>query len=267
MKRQRSTYNLSFRSVISTIVGRLCTRLAVAKDSLKRGMLLPLWTLGFLLSALSGVSRAERYWVAWEGNDYPENEDWDRIVEGDGPANRSLSDGIMTLDGSWSTQVADVYVMQRPVNPEAGEIFVMQWRLRVNELEGHSFYPFDPGVGLFSDDDWALSFVFGLDRVRSDYEAWEFAIAANTFHTYELRSADMRTYSLALDGENVHSGTFWEPTTTRSLVGWGDALRGAASNSDWDYFRFGVVPEPTASTLLIVLCLTARTINPTRRFT
>ncbi|MCC6359551.1 MAG: hypothetical protein IT450_12475 [Phycisphaerales bacterium] len=268
MKRQRSTYNLSFRSVLSTVAERLCTRLAAAaEDSSTRGMLMPLLTLGFLLSALSGVSRADQYWVAWEGNDFPENEGWTRIVDGVAPAERSLANGILTIDGLADRQIDDYYRINRPLNPEPGESFIMQWRFKVNELDGPPLYPYDPAVNLYSDDDLALALHFGVDGLFLPYERVPIPYEPAVFHEFEVRSDDMRYYQIDIDGSTVREGTFWEPTFQRSRVTWGDGTRGAASLTEWDYFRFGVVPEPGTSFFMLALLYGARATRQSRRMT
>lgn len=265
MKRQRSTYNLSFRSVLSSIVGRLCTRQAVSANPSNGGMRMPLLTLGFLLSALSGVSRAEQYWVAWEGNDYPENEGWTRRHYGDDgpPAIRSLADGVMTLDGLASIEIIDAYRINRPLDPEPGEVFVAQWGLRVNEVS--SIYPYDPGFELTSDDAWLVSLVFGVNEAHSILEQDYFAIEGAGFHAWEFRSADMRSYVLSMDGSVVFTGTLIESSARQPRIIWGDDVAGASSHSDWDYFRFGVVPDPGACISLLALLCAARALHCTRR--
>ncbi|MGE0482172.1 MAG: hypothetical protein AB7Q17_17060 [Phycisphaerae bacterium] len=200
-------------------------------------------------------ARAAPYWVAWEGNDYPENEGWERRMNGVGPAVRTLHDGLMTMDGLADLQIDDYYRMERPLNPETGEEFVMQWRVRVNEIIGHPLALYDPGVAVWSDDDWAVLFILGTDFIRSFHEDLNIPVQPGAFHAFEFRSSDMRSYQLFVDGSLIHVGSFWEPDFDRSRVHWGDMTRGSASSSDWDYFRFGVVPEPgTGLCFLTCLC-------------
>lgn len=225
--------------------------------------------VAFLLSLLLVVTApagAEQYWVAWEGNDYPENEGWERRVNGSGgPAIRTLHNGIMTMDGRADLQIDDYYRMERPLNPEAGEEFVMQWRLRVNEVDGHPLGLYDPGVQLYSDDDWAVSLLFGTDFIRSFHEDLEFPMQPGMFHAFEFRSLYMRSYQLFVDGSLIHVGSLWEPDFDRSRVHWGDLARGSASLVDWDYFQFGVVPEPSTGLLLLALLCGTRALQQSRR--
>jgi len=212
--------------------------------------------------AAADAARGAPYWVAWEGNDYPENEGWERIVNGPQPAERTLADGIMTMDGLADRQIDDYYRMERPIDPEPGEVFVMQWRLRVNEIIGSPLTLKDAGIGVFSDEDWELLLVFGVDFIRSFHEDVVIPFEAHAFHTFEVRSFDMQRYELYMDGSTVYVGSFWEPSFRRSRIEWGDYTRGAASLVDWDYFRFGVIPEPSCCILLLAaLCA----LHSTRR--
>ena len=205
-------------------------------------------TLGMMV----GTAGAETFWVTWEGNDYPENEGWERIVNGPQPAERTLADGIMTMDGLADRQIDDYYRMERSIDPGPGEEFVMQWRIRVDEIVGHPLALYDPGVAVWSDDDWEVSLLFGTDFVYSFHENIRIGVAPDVYHTWEFRSSDMRSYDLAVDGDLIHTGVFWEPTFERSKVAWGDEARGSASLVDWDYFRFGVVPEPGTMILFLM---------------
>lgn len=208
-----------------------------------------------VIAALAAPALATPYWVAWEGEDYPENEGWERIIEGDGPADRTLEQGTLTIDSRWSTQISDFYQIDRQLNPSHGERFVAQWRVRINEVAGNVSY--DPAVTMFSDDDWGLGFHFHSDGLSGTFEDFFIPFEPGVFHSFELRSADMESYELLLDGLHVRLGGFWEPAVSRSLIAWGDATRGAASSSDWDYFRFGVIPEPSGALAMYILLGTA----------
>jgi hypothetical protein len=219
----------------------------------------------FVVAALAQPAVAEQYWIAWEGNDFPENEGWERIVNGPQPAERTLADGIMTMDGLADTQIDDYYRMDRPLDPEPGEEFVMQWRIRVDEVIGHPLALYDPGVAVWSDDDWEVSLLFGTDFVYIFHENILIGVDPDVYHTWEFRSSDMRSYDLMVDGALIHAGFFWEPTFERSKVTWGDKARGSASLADWDYFRFGVVPEPGTMILFLVAVFGPRAGDATYR--
>ena len=100
---------------------------------------------------------------------------------------------------------------------------------------------------------------FGFDETTI-YSGFESGVNATfepgVFHEFELRSEDMRSYDLLIDGELAMSGSFWE-SLSGTWVGWGDCVEGYASLSRWDYVRFGVVPEPQSLLLLIAIVLVA----------
>ena len=72
------------------------------------------------------------------------------------------------------------------------------------------------------------------------------------FHEFELRTRDMRDYELYIDGNLAISGSFWL-SLTWSRAFWGDSIQGGASLARWDYFRFGVVPEPNSLLALLAI--------------
>jgi len=97
-----------------------------------------------------------RYLIAWEGDDWPENQGWTRSwgnwqgqYQGFG-AYRTLENGILTYDSLYDPGVCDFYYMENfgPTAPGANEKFVFEWRLKVDVVSGAG----DPGVGLKSHD-------------------------------------------------------------------------------------------------------------------
>ena len=194
-----------------------------------------------LLLLPASAARASPYWIAYEGNDFPENEGWPRRTSWGG-AQRSLEDGWLVLDGRADPRIYDYYELAVPggIDPGPGELFVAQWRVYVDHVLGQ----YDAGLSVVSDAHWTVAFALSQDTV---YSMCETGVSA-TFepgrpHTFELRSADMRSYVLSIDGNPAIHGRFWEGLTT-SAVAWGDSVYHAASLSRWDYVRFGVVPEP-----------------------
>jgi len=221
-------------------------------DQAMRFATLLLFTLP-ALAVLTSTAGAEPYWISYDGNDFPENEGWTREYgdengHGQGGAVRSIEDGALVLDGLRHVAIYDAYTMSRPIDPAPDELFIMRWRLRVDEVSARE----DPAVVAFSDDSWGVGFQFSESYVESTFEdAVTAAFEAGVFHLFELRSYDMRQYELLIDGEVALVGPFFD-TITASEVGWGDAVTGSASLSRWDYFEFGVVPEPCSAATLSV---------------
>lgn len=199
---------------------------------------------------------ATPYWVAWEGDDFPENQgwtrnwgNWDGQYQGPG-AYRTLVDGILTCDSLYDGGVYDFAHMSRPIDPEPGELFILEWRLKVDQVDGRA----DPAVYVAGDEGWSVAFEFSETALMSAFEGYDGTpIVPGIFHTYCLATWDMRTYQLDIDGQMARVGSFWHSVGS-SEVTWGDGIQSFVGGSlhEWDYFRFGVVPEATPVTLLSV---------------
>ena len=220
-------------------------------------MLCKLMFLMVVSCALAGPAMADSYWVSYEGNDFPENEGWERTfsdpngVVGQGGAVRTIEDGVLTLDSRESVSIVDFYNWMRPVNPDPGETFRMRWRVLVDDVP--SSYPWDPVAGVFSDNFTAVGFQIAEDRIRSTLEPGiETTLTPGVFHSFEFVSSDMDSYELYIDGVLGFTGSF-VPVFEASRVGWGDGIEGASSLSKWDYFEFGVVPEPASAVMSLAL--------------
>jgi hypothetical protein len=206
---------------------------------------------------------AEPYWITYEGNDLPENEGWGRSwgnnegqYHGDG-AVRTVEDGILTMDSLYDLRVYDYAYryLYGELDPGPGELFVAEWRLKVDETIGDGY---DAVLTISSDDAWQLSFGFFPDHVASIWEEEvDIPITADVFHEYRVLTWDMQGYELYIDGGLARQGTFWHGYL-ESRAAWGDAVSGAANRSHWDYVRFGVVPEPSSISLLSMLWACAR---------
>lgn len=210
--------------------------------------------IGLLLLVASITARGTPYWVAWEGEDFPENQGWQRFHGPQGAqAIRALADGAMLLDGL-NPPVYDYYRIEDIIhfNPDLGETFVMQWRLRVEEV---TVFPNDPSVALVSEGSRMVGFSYERDRVRSSLESLYFPFEPDVFHSFELRSSEMHTYTFWLDGILVHNGIFTQ-SVGPAFVAWGDGGNFAGSRTTWDYFRFGVVPEVSSGVTAAVMGIT-----------
>ncbi len=203
----------------------------------------------------------EPYWIAWEGDTFPEEGEWNRSYgnwdgPGEGQAYRTLHDGVMTIDSLHDQGVYDYYWLERPgaIDPGPGETFVMEWSLRVEEVDPmYPSYPYDPVVGAFSNDAYGLGLSFGIDRVYSDFEHMELMLDMTVWRQFRVVSSDMRMYELYVNGDLFYSGSFIQVVSS-AYVAWGDSVQGTASLHEWDYYRVGVVPEAgTAISMMILL--------------
>lgn len=212
-----------------------------------------------LMAALVGVvcvagARAAPYSILYTGDDYPENSGWTRAVfdEPGGPgAVRSLNGGIFGIDSTRSDQIADIYGINRPVDPGIGEIFEAEWRLRVL---GHSGFP-NGILGIARDNVGTLSFSVTSDMIYSDLEHWSIPIQMSVFHTFRLTSEDMVHYNFWIDGAFVRSGLWDLRGLNHSYIRWGDNVTGGNTlvRLEWDYLSFCVTPEPGCGTWAIFM--------------
>ena len=202
----------------------------------------------------------EQYFVSYDADGvYPEDRGWTRSVYGGG-AQRWFDNGSLVIDSRASTGIEDAYIMQKsgqldPSSPN--EWFFMSWRMRTDELQG----PWDAAVGAFSDERRAVFLDFSLDHISIGGIGTVATFEPGVFHGFELRSSNMLTYDLYVDGALAHSGNFTVPLLTASTVGWGDMTSGGASLTRWEYFRFGVVPEPKSALVGVTLLAAARAVS------
>jgi len=205
-----------------------------------------------------GAANAGQFWVAYEGDDYPENQGWQRACgneQGDDDdkygANRSLDNGIFILDSLSNYHIYDFYRTKRTIDPGPGEMFVAEWRVLIDPRSD----PRDVGVYIFR----ALSpghtyFKFGPNSVYIEPGDITIGLEEGVFHSYRFESRDMQSFALSIDDTITLDGYFNDNSVLQYYVTFGDGVQGECSLSQWDYFRYGIVPEPAAATS--VLCFT-----------
>lgn len=207
-------------------------------------------SFSWLIAVCAGSARADQYWIAFEGDALPEEVGWTRFNFGDGPAERSIQDGIFRIDSRASYQISDYYQINREVNPAPGELFIAEWRMR--SLENDGFSP-DAEVVIAPDQEGTLGIGHYPDRLVSTREGWSEAVTAGIFHSYRIESTDMVQYSAYIDDQFVWNGQWDLNSLNRSFFAFGDVVRGVRSVSEWDYVRFGVIPEPSTSAVVLWL--------------
>lgn len=207
-----------------------------------------------MIALVVGPARADQYWVAYEGNDFPENEGWERVFgDENGPqqggSNRSIQDGWLVLDSTRNDLIYDSYFWRQRLNPDLGELFIAEWRLNVVQNSGVSA---DSGFTIARDGRGTLSFLIGIDSIRSSREQWTLPITPGTPHVFQLQSSNMLSYSLFIDGVFARTGVWDLDSLNESYVAFGDAVMGGGvtSYAEWDYVRFGVIPEPESAVLV-----------------
>ena len=202
------------------------------------------------------VAQASPYWVAYEGDDFPENVGWARFYAPRYPAVRSIDAGALVIDSSANERIYDYYAVERQINPNPGEMFVAEWRVQADVLSS-PFNISDVGMVIARDGIGIVELEFYDDRVISHADNWSLPITPGVPHCYRLTSSDMIRYTLLVDGTTPQAGV-WDPNTlVESTVGWGDTTEGGGirSVSTWDYVRFGVVPETSSSGACAMIAL------------
>ncbi|MBU0638427.1 MAG: hypothetical protein KKB50_06140 [Planctomycetes bacterium] len=212
-------------------------------------------TLMMLLLIFAGQTWADVYRICYSANsnELPEQRGWEYLwgnwqgmYEGD-PASREFvrdqGEWTLKIDSTHDPLSFTYHDREKPdgLDPGSGELFVMQWRLKIVEVTDG---PYDAGMGMHSDTGWAVGFGFSEDTVMNVYYPEATAtIAQGEFHDYVLWSENMRTYDLLIDGDlAIDDGLFYEGFG-QSHVGWGDVLQGGAGVAEWSYFSFGVLAK------------------------
>ncbi len=206
------------------------------------------------------AATAEEYWIAYEGNDFPENEGWNHVY-GDGhwppqdQPDRWLDDGELVIDTSRNPMLWEYY-SRSLADPEAGELFVAEWRVRVEVVGGWGDYD---GGSVFARE--SVPGYIGFDYVPGGlylhHDQEYVPLDVTVHHVYRVASPDMQTYTLWIDGEHVLTEPFGASSVLQAYGAFGPGVQGTSSISHWHYFRFGVVPEPR-SAFLLTLGLLAR---------
>ncbi len=203
--------------------------------------------------ACACLVQAEQFLIEYSAASglYPEVCGWTRSTHGGG-AVRSIADGILTLDSTGSSMICDFYRVDRPITPGPGETFVAEWRVRVAQHSGY----WEGLASARADDGGEVAFGYDTDRVFGYWEGWYVPVAPSVFHTYRLESASMYDYSLWINGTYAHGGVFVRPGAPNPTVWFGDGTYGAGTLSltQWDYFRFGIAPEPGGIALALAAC-------------
>jgi hypothetical protein len=194
---------------------------------------------------MARTAGATPWWVAWEGETYPEDDGWSRLVYGGGN-DRWFENGAMVLDAQGDPNTVDEYGMQRPLTLNPGERFLLEWNVRIDSVVGFT----DPGVNVEAPGHGLVFMEYTNNSIYSGLEGVWIPFMPGVFHNYALSSDDMVSYELRIDAQLAYTGHFIGPSP-ESGVGWGDCGLGSASASVWDRVAFGIVPDPPAGNLLV----------------
>ncbi len=122
-------------------------------------------------------------------------------------------------------------------------------RLNVQTVNGLD----DPGVGLFSDEGWAVGLAYAQDHIRSVFEDYlAILFVPYLWHDHQLSSSDMRSYKLRIDGALVHQGAHVQDFT-QSQVSFGEGTQGNVRFADPTYGT-GELPRWVREGILAPAC-------------
>ncbi len=213
---------------------------------------------GLAVLAATPAWASNIYTVEYEGNVLPEQEPgWYRVwyddPMGGGGAMRTIetdpddpNNKFLVINTLADPMICDWAQYGRQMDPDgADEVFRAEWRILVAEHYGFE----EQGVGFISDNDHLVSFVYGYDSIYCGVDQWSMPIEPGVFHTYRFESSDMYHYTLWLDGQEAHSGLFWQGLPYFGHAYFGDSAQGGGARSvvKYDYVRFGVYQVPESA--------------------
>ncbi|MBU0638068.1 MAG: hypothetical protein KKB50_04325 [Planctomycetes bacterium] len=217
-----------------------------------------------LVLAAAATAAADPFYLRYDPDEgrFPEQEGWGRYW--DDPEDkliRSVDNGVFRLDTRGSVAISDLYeAVSDAFILEPEEELHVRWRMETVET-GTFMETADVVVGIVNKDSEAVEFFLAPDFVSVDVvpppgAEHFYTIEPGVVHSYEFVTPDMWEYDLYVDDQFAFHGAFdgyaWRECPR---IGFGDAIRGLSSLSEWEYVEIAVVPEP--GTWVLALLATA----------
>ncbi|MDX9976388.1 MAG: hypothetical protein RBU21_25660 [FCB group bacterium] len=163
------------------------------------------------LLILAATAHGTPYWIAWEGDDIPENEGWLWVWGFEngpqqGGAARTLATGIMTLDGLGSDQIWDGYELLGDPSPDPGETFRTERRVLIDATGD----PFDVSASARYAPPGDAPLDFSASGLRLNSDEVLIDLEPGVFHDCILTSPDMRSDIPLIHG-SIQYPSFFEP--------------------------------------------------------
>lgn len=198
--------------------------------------------------------------VMYEGNVFPEDAGFERFATYD--PDRWIDDGWFVQEieqgagpGGPFGGERDTYHYDLPAF--AGEPFFIEWRLLTDapnsEVDGHNGAAILVLVG--GPVTYHFNIASGLARILRGYPypTLYFDIAPGVPHTYRLEVYRGDYFEFTIDGAVKDAG-FPEDDfpTADALLSFGSRYYLSPHTTQWDYVRFGTIPEPATINLLLL---------------
>ena len=216
--------------------------------------------VALLCLGVSSVASADVPPVFFEGDCFPEDLGFERQIHQD-PV-RWIDDGWFVQeidvgegDGSPFSGDHDTYVLD--IGLYTGEPFYVEWRM-ITDAPNEEIDTHNGGAKMIlvgGSVAYHCSMASGLARILRGYPypTQYFEIEPGVPHTYRLEVYGAEYFSLSIDDVIVDDGlpeADW-PTPT-ALISFGSLYYLNEHTTQWDYVRFGSIPEPATGLSALV---------------
>lgn len=209
------------------------------------------------LALLAAPQAASADVVSYEGDVFPEDQGWERLGTFD--ADRWLVDGWLVQEvdlGVWDPLPGGEQDYYRGLIPQfAGAPFFIEWRVVTDaprtEIDGVGGSALAVAGGSVM-----YHFTIAADQVRLvrgvPFDNIWVDIEPQVEHTYRLEVNRNVNFEWFIDGELIISEIPEDDfPTADARITWGASMWLTPSRNEWDYVRFGTIPEPATFLLLL----------------
>ncbi len=187
--------------------------------------------------------------VVYEGEVFPEELEWERVGTFD--ADRALVDGWLVIDvdlGVWAPPPGgeqDLY--KRDIPEFAAQSFFVEWRVKTDapreEISGVGGSSLVIAGGVATN--YHTTIASDQARFIVDGEVWWVDIEPHVPHVFRVEFLGDEWFSWSIDGVELVAG---DPEADifsgAPLIQWGSKMWNTPSINEWDYVRYGTIPEP-----------------------
>lgn len=191
--------------------------------------------------------------ITFEGDSFPETSGWTRSVFL--TPQRTLENGILI---QYFDSVGDHDFYRRFLSAfSASTNFFAEWRVQ-SDAPSTLLDSFQIPAGFVLSGNTGVTYHFRFTDslglfTRSDNSLFFFPLEPHMFHTYRVELLENDSYRFLIDGRLVDSGEQSGPyPTLMSEIIWGGRFYEPNQTIQWDYIRYGTIPEPATATLHLI---------------